>query len=234
MATEQANFRLDKDTADRFRKFCKENGMNQSQGFEHLMQILELDRAKKVFPGSEKDLEIFEMHVKKIVEAYINRVEEYNNARELAHEHYSSLLVSKDKTIEDLQQKSSGLLEAKTTAEQTAAAAAKAAAQASKEAQAVKDQAETALKLIEEKERTIATLTDKLTAAEARASKYDELASALSAANEQLKELDHRLSNSKKDAELEREKALREAELQNARLQMKIEMLEAQLAAQSK
>lgn len=234
MAIDQTNFRIDQETADQFRKFCKDNGMSQAQGFDHLMRILELDRAKTVFPGSEKDLETFEMYVKKITESYLRSVEDYNNAKELAHEQYASLLESKDQTIADLQKKTADLQDAKTAAEQTASSAAKAAAQAVKEAQAVKDQAETTFKLIEEKERTVATLADKLAMAEAKASKYDELASALSEANEQVKELDHRLSDLKKDAELEREKALREAELQNARLQMKIEMLEAQLAAQNK
>lgn len=234
MAIEQTNFRVDKETADQFRSFCKDNGMSQAQGFDHLIQILELNKAKTVFPGSEKDLETFEMHIKKITEAYINSVDDYNNAKKLAHEHYASLLDSKDKTIADLQEKNSVLQEAKTTAEQAAATAVKTAAQAVKDAQTAKDQAETTLKLIEEKERTVATLTDKLSTAEAKASKYNELTSALSEANGQIKELEHRLSEIKKDAELDREKALRESELQNARLQMKIEMLESQLAAQSK
>lgn len=42
----QTNFRIDQDTAAAFRKFCEDNGMNQAQGFDHVMQVVELDRAK--------------------------------------------------------------------------------------------------------------------------------------------------------------------------------------------
>lgn len=42
----QTNFRIDQDSAAAFRKFCEDNGMNQAQGFDHVMQVVELDRAK--------------------------------------------------------------------------------------------------------------------------------------------------------------------------------------------
>ena len=47
----QTNFRVDTDTADAFRAFCTEHGMNQAQGFDHLIQILELNNAKIATPG---------------------------------------------------------------------------------------------------------------------------------------------------------------------------------------
>lgn len=46
----QTNFRIDQDTATAFRKFCEDNGMNQAQGFDHVMQVVELDRAKTAAP----------------------------------------------------------------------------------------------------------------------------------------------------------------------------------------
>ena len=42
----QTNFRIDQDSAAVFRKFCEDNGMSQAQGFDHIMQVVELDRAK--------------------------------------------------------------------------------------------------------------------------------------------------------------------------------------------
>ena len=39
----QANFRIDSDTADAFRAFCEQKGMNQAQGFDHVMQVFELN-----------------------------------------------------------------------------------------------------------------------------------------------------------------------------------------------
>ena len=34
----QVNFRIDQASADAFRSFCTANGMNQAQGFDHLIQ----------------------------------------------------------------------------------------------------------------------------------------------------------------------------------------------------
>ena len=201
MAIDQTNFRIDQETADQFRKFCKDNGMSQAQGFDHLMRILELDRAKTVFPGSEKDLETFEMYVKKITESYLRSVEDYNNAKELAHEQYASLLESKDQTIADLQKKTADLQDAKTAAEQTASSAAKAAAQAVKEAQAAREQAETANKLVSEKDKTISTLADKLSIAESKAAGYDELNQKAMSAFEQIKELNRTITANQEAAD---------------------------------
>ena len=47
----QANFRIDSDTADAFRAFCEQKGMNQAQGFDHVMQVFELNQAKSSIPG---------------------------------------------------------------------------------------------------------------------------------------------------------------------------------------
>ena len=42
----QANFRIDSDTADAFRAFCEQKGMNQAQGFDHVMQGFELNQSR--------------------------------------------------------------------------------------------------------------------------------------------------------------------------------------------
>ena len=47
----QANFRIDSDTADAFREFCEQKVMNQAQGFDHVMQVFELNQAKSSIPG---------------------------------------------------------------------------------------------------------------------------------------------------------------------------------------
>ena len=145
----QTNFRIDQESADAFRKFCEENGMNQAQGFDHMLQVLELNRAKAMVPNSAKDIETFEMHVKKIMESYLQSVEDYNTARESAREEFASALTSKDKTIASLQEKVAQLKADKEIAETTAANADRIADQAVKEASVAKDQAGTALKLAE-------------------------------------------------------------------------------------
>lgn len=171
----QTNFRIDQEAADAFRKFCEENGMNQAQGFDHMMQVMELNRAKAMVPNSAKDIESFEMYMKKIMEAYLKSVEDYNTARESAMEEFSSALTSKDKIIASLQERNAQLQEDKKVAEQTATSASQAANQAVKEASVAKTQAETASKLADEKDKTIANLADKLSVAEEKAAGYDEL-----------------------------------------------------------
>ena len=61
----QTNFRINAETADAFRKFCEEQGMNQAQGFDHIMQIVELDRAKGMIPERQIEIEEFELGIRK-------------------------------------------------------------------------------------------------------------------------------------------------------------------------
>lgn len=41
----QTNFRIDTEDAEKFRKFCNAHGMNQAQAFDHIMQVIEMDKA---------------------------------------------------------------------------------------------------------------------------------------------------------------------------------------------
>ncbi|RHV85732.1 hypothetical protein DXA97_15660 [Clostridium sp. OF09-36] len=58
--SKQVNFRIDPDSAEAFRQFCTTHGMNQAQGFDHLMQVLELNNAKAATPGRLVEIENFE------------------------------------------------------------------------------------------------------------------------------------------------------------------------------
>ena len=122
----QTNFRIDQDTADAFRRFCEENGMSQAQGFDHIMQVVELDRAKAATPGRATEIEGFEKSVKDIMAAYLYSIEINNNAEARIREQFSSSLDRKDKTISDLQVKVEELQAAKIFAEAAQAEAEKA------------------------------------------------------------------------------------------------------------
>ena len=230
----QTNFRIDQATADAFRKFCEENGMNQAQGFDHVMQVVEMDKAKAAVPGSAKDIEDFELYVKKIMGAYMKCIEDYNNAKETVREQFASALESKDKMIQDLQRKVEALAEEKKLAENDSVEASKKAAQAVKEAELAKTQAETLGKLAEEKDKTISTLAGKLSLAEEKVQAYDRITEEKEKALTEIKELktemeqkllnaqrvmesaiaekNKELSDAKKDADLALEKAVMEKE----------------------
>ena len=152
----------------------------------------------------------------------------------------------KDQMEKDLREKLAAADTEKKAAEEQAEAAAKAAALAIKDAQAAKEQAETANRLVSEKDLTIATLADKLSAAEAKIKGYDDLMQKEAAAQDKIRELQTQVeritSDAQKDtalavanavAEKEREFAtqLRTADKENAKLQARIEILEEQLQA---
>ena len=258
----QTNFRVDQDAADRFRQYCAEVGVNQAQGFNHIMDVLAMNRAKEAVPGRATEIEEYEMHVKAIMSAYVNSLEINSNAEERVREQFSSALESKDKTIQDLQGQVARLQGEKDTAEKVAAGAAEAAAQASKDAEAAIEKAESASQLAAEKDRTINSLAEKLTAAEEKCAGYDEIVRAEQEAKEQIRtlkaeidtqkreyktekkelqpEMERRISDAKKDAALEVVNAVTEkeremnakilqVERENAKLQAKIELLEARL-----
>ena len=89
----------------RIRQFCTSHGMNQAQGFDHLMQILELNNAKAATPGRIVEIENFERLLKEILSAYINSIELSSNAELRVQEHFLSDLKRKDQTIDELREK---------------------------------------------------------------------------------------------------------------------------------
>ena len=101
----QANFRIDSDTADAFRAFCEQKGMNQAQGFDHVMQVFELNQAKSSIPGRSVEIEDFETMVKSITSAYLYSLELNQNAEARAREEFSSELQRKELRLTELQKK---------------------------------------------------------------------------------------------------------------------------------
>lgn len=208
----QTNFRVDQDTADKFREFCAAAGMNQAQGFDHMMQVLELDRAKEAVPSRATEIEEYEMHVKAILSAYTNSLAINNDAEERVKEQFSASLESKDKTIQDLQGQIAHLKEEKDTAEKMAAGAAETAAQSMKEAAAATEKAESASQLVAEKDRTIGTLAEKLATAEAKSEGYDALEQKEKESQEQIRTLQLTIEEQKKDHAAEMKDLQRDTE----------------------
>lgn len=103
--SKQVNFRIDPDSAEAFRLFCTSHGMNQAQGFDHLMQVLELNNAKTAVPGRVVEIENFERLTKELLSAYINSVELGSHAEECAKEQFRYDLKRKDRTIDELREK---------------------------------------------------------------------------------------------------------------------------------
>ena len=207
----QTNFRIDQDTADIFRKFCEENGMNQAQGFDHIMQIVEMDRAKAVTPERATEIEEFERYVKGIMGAYLTSIEINNSAEERIKERFESSLVRKDKTIDELREKTEGLQEEKKKAliEKE---------QAEKEKEALDErmktwilQMESIKKAAENQEKVNAMLTTQLADATAKLDGYNDLKASEVSLKEEVLEL--RRDIKEKDVALSRTKEMYDEKL---------------------
>ena len=208
----QTNFRINQETADVFRKFCEDNGMNQAQGFDHIMQVVELDRAKTAAPARLTEIEGFEKSVKDIMAAYLHSIEINQNAEGRIREQFASDLDRKDKTIDDLRAKTEQLQAEKDAAEAVAAEAVKAKDQAEKDAAAAEKVRIAAEKTAEDKQTIADTLAAKLAEAEKKAEGFDDLKAALSASQDAQKAAEQRIKDVQRDAAEAAKDAAREAE----------------------
>lgn len=208
----QANFRVDQDTADRFRSFCEENGLNQAQGFDHIMQIVELDKAKAVTPDRVTEIESFEKSVKDIMAAYLTSIEINNNAEARIREQFASDLLRKDKTIDELREKIGTLQSEKDEATLARDAAIGAQAQAEERAKTSVEQMEAAKKTASDQERINAMLTAQLADATGKLDGYDALKASESDLSRKLEETMRSIADYKKDAEMALKEAKRDKE----------------------
>lgn len=247
----QTNFRINAETADAFRKFCEEQGMNQAQGFDHIMQIVELDRAKGMIPERQIEIEEFERSVKSIMAAYLGSLEINNNAEKRIKEQFASDLNRKDKTIDELREIKEQLQLDKKAIEAALKEALLNVSAAEEREKNAENQATSAKKNAENQEKINAMLSAKLAEAEEKLAGYAELKDAEQKANIEIQKLkqniidlnkDHasEINALKKDAELEKERAIAEkervlqaeiqkAELKAAMLSGKLEEKEARI-----
>lgn len=247
----QTNFRINTATADSFRKFCEDQGFNQAQGFDHLMQVLELNRAKDLTPERQTEIEEFECSIKAILAAYLHSLEINTNAEKRIREQFSTDLTRKDRTIDELMKKIDELQADKVAAENAQTNAITAKEIAEKNEKIAIEQAESEKKHSDDQERIITMLNAKLTEAEEKLAGYADLAISEQAAQKKIQELTQSLNDCKKDyaaeiktlkkdAEIDKERAITEkerelsahiqaAELKTATLAGKLEIMEKQL-----
>ena len=247
----QTNFRINADTADAFRKFCENQGFNQAQGFDHLMQVLELDQAKSLLPERQTEVEEFECSVKAILEAYLHSLEINANAEKRIREQFKTDLARRDRTIDELMQKIDELQADKEIAENAQAEAITAKETAEKNEKIAIEQAESAKKNSVDQERIITMLNAKLAESEEKLAGYADLTIAEETARKKVQELtqaigdlkkDHvaEIRELKKDADIAKERAIaskereiseqiQAAKLESATLAGKLEMLEQRI-----
>lgn len=219
----QANFRISTTAADTFRAFCEDQGINQAQGFEHLLEVLALANARNALKSRETEIADFENHAKTLISTYLHSLELNENAEARIREEFAMQLESQTQTIVNYQEQMSLLNDQLEKAVENAEAY-------RTDFQALQDNMEENINLrkqvekdyiilkeekekqLRDKESIIAMLTDKLLVAERKAEGYDDLEKQNSVFKERLAVAEQTIKDNKKDAQIALERAVRKAE----------------------
>lgn len=189
----QANFRIDEDTAKNFRSFCEEMGMNQAQGFDHIMQVVELNKAKVGIEGRLTEITTFEEYVKKIMESYLTSLQIAQNTEERVREDFKRDILLRDKALADSERKimerDEKIVLLTTEMQETQ----KTAKEAQKTAENAVKQAESATQIAEEKGKVNNMLSGKLAEAEEKLAGYDELKASEESLKQKINNLTHEI-----------------------------------------
>ena len=253
----QSNFRINPEDAEVFRQYCESNGWTQAQGFDHIIQILELKKKKTSVAGRAVEIETFEKYVKDILAAYLYSIELSDNAEARVREQFESALIRKDRTIEDLQEKVKQLFEEKEATEASREMINTISVAAEERAKNALEQLENMKKAIADQERINAMLTSQFADATEKLDGYEILKKSESSLKEEVivlknriielertlsdakKESENALKNAQTQADLIKERAVmakeremhnlvREVDKENAHLTAKIEQLQAE------
>lgn len=104
------SFRLDDETADKFRKIGETIGANQQETLERLIQAYELQVGKSNLTEKKADLEKFERYVAILNRMYMASLEDNQHITDVVRESFEDALKSKDQTIRELQERESKAL----------------------------------------------------------------------------------------------------------------------------
>lgn len=98
-----SSFRLKEDDIEKFRGFAEDNGLNQAEMFNALINNFEMARAKGEIKDRAKEIEVFQDTVNNLVSMFINSLSINQSSEERIRETLSLELNSKDKIITELQ-----------------------------------------------------------------------------------------------------------------------------------
>lgn len=99
------SFRIDDETADKFKEISAIIGGNQQETLAKLIEAFEFQSGKAVLTDKKADIDQFEKYVNAITRMYMSSLEDNQNITETVRTEFDALLKSKDATIQDLQEK---------------------------------------------------------------------------------------------------------------------------------
>ena len=97
------SFRIDDETADRFKEIAGNIGGNQQETLAKLIEAWEFQNGKAVLTDKKTDIEQFEKYVTALTRMFMGSLEDNQNITETVRTEFEAVLKSKDTTIQDLQ-----------------------------------------------------------------------------------------------------------------------------------
>ena len=97
------SFRIDDETAEKFKEISSAFGGNQQQTLAKLIEAYEFQSGKAVLTDKKADIEEFEKYITAITRKYMGSLEDNQNLSQTIRTEFDALLSSKDTTIQDLQ-----------------------------------------------------------------------------------------------------------------------------------
>ena len=99
------SFRIDDETADKFKEISAAIGGNQQETLAKLIEAFEFQSGKAILTEKKADIDQFEKYVTAITRMYMSSLEDNQTITETVRTEFDALLKSKDATIQDLQEK---------------------------------------------------------------------------------------------------------------------------------
>lgn len=99
------SFRLDEETAEKFREISVAIGGNQQETLAKLIEAYEFQSSKTILVDKKGDIEQFEKYISALTRMYMGTLEDNQNLTETIRTEFDALLKSKDNVIQDLQNK---------------------------------------------------------------------------------------------------------------------------------
>ena len=97
------SFRIDDETADKFKEISSNIGGNQQETLAKLIEAYEFQNGKAILTEKKADIEQFEKYVTALTRMFMGSLEDNQNITETVRTEFEALLQSKDTTIQDLQ-----------------------------------------------------------------------------------------------------------------------------------
>lgn len=99
------SFRIDDETAEKFKEISNTIGGNQQETLAKLIEAFEFQSGKAILTEKKADIEQFEKYITAITRMFMGNLEDNQNITETVRTEFDALLKSKDTTIQDLQEK---------------------------------------------------------------------------------------------------------------------------------